>query len=154
MQKKSPRHLSRSLAVQAIYYNQLNTTPIIEIERFLNTNNKIIYDSADYELMHSLIEQSINNFDKYLALYTPYLNREISEINLIEQIILVVAATELFNHLNVPAAVIINEAVELAKFYGAEESHKFINGLVDKLAHNIRNDEMNHYKKSKNTFKD
>jgi N utilization substance protein B len=153
MQKKSPRHLSRSLAVQAIYYNKFNCTPIIEIERFLNENNNTVYNSADYDLMHFIIEQSINNFDKYLALYSPYLTRDIDQINPIEQIILVIAATELLNSINIPAAVIINEAVELTKFYGAEESHRFINGLVDKIANDIRRDEINHYNKIKNHHK-
>ena len=63
MQKKSPRHLSRSLAVQAIYYNKFNCTPIIEIERFLNENNNTVYNSADYDLMHLLIHLSLLNLD-------------------------------------------------------------------------------------------
>ena len=74
----------------------------------------------------------------YLKRYTPYLTREIKDINLIEQIILVIAAYELLNSHSVPSPVIINEAVELTKLYGAEDSYKFINGLVDKLAHEIR----------------
>ena len=142
MQKKSPRHLSRSLSVQAIYYNMLNPTPVIEIEFFLQKNNPTVYNNADYQMMHFLIETSIHNFDKYLLRFTPYLSREVNQINPIEQIILVIATTELLNNLSVPATVIINEAVELAKFYGAEESHRFINSLVDKLAHEIRENEL------------
>ncbi|MFN8770802.1 MAG: transcription antitermination factor NusB [Neisseriaceae bacterium] len=142
MQKKSPRHLARSLAVQGIYSIKLNQCGISEIEDFLSQANSSVFKRANYELMHDLIEQTLNNFSANLERYTPYLNRSIDEINLIEQVILAVASTELLNSLNVPAMVVINEAVELAKLYGAEESYKFINGLVDKLAHEVRKNEM------------
>ncbi|MCE2706169.1 MAG: transcription antitermination protein NusB [Proteobacteria bacterium] len=142
MQKKSPRHLARSLAIQGIYSYKINQCSIIEIEDYINENNRDVFKKANYELMHYLIEQTLHDFSGNVARYTPYLQRSIEEINLVEQIILAVAATELINNLNVPAFVVINEAVELAKLYGAEDSFKFINGLVDKLAGEVRKDEM------------
>ena len=138
MNKKSPRHLARSLAIQGLYFHKLNNTSLPEIESFLATNCFAIYPISNYELMHFLLDQSISKFDEMLKLYTNHLNRPIDDINLIEQIILVIAAVELTNNLSVPAPVIINESVELAKLYGAEESYKFINGLVDKLAQDLR----------------
>lgn len=144
--KKSPRHLARSIAVQGLYYFKLNCSPVIEIERYLSSNGHPLYLKADQELLHFLLEQSVNQFDKMLNLYANYINtRKLSEINLLEQIILVIAAVELLNNITVPATVIINEAVELAKLYGAEDSYKFINGLVDKLAKQIRNNEMKNH---------
>ncbi|MBY0379060.1 MAG: transcription antitermination factor NusB [Burkholderiales bacterium] len=142
MQNKSPRHLSRNLAVQGIYSIKINQCTVSEIEDFLRSINSTIFDNANYQLMHELIEQTLNNFSANVELYTPYLNRKIDEINLIEQVILALAATELQNNLSVPATVVINEAIELTKLYGAEDSYKFINGLVDKLAHEIRKSEM------------
>jgi len=136
--KKTPRYLSRSLAVQAIYSIKLNECSVTEIEAFLNENNAQLYLQADYALMHQLIEETLANFDSNLNHYLPYLNREMSAINLTEKVILALAANELLYSPNVPAAVIINEAIELGKLYGAEESYKFINGLVDKLAKEIR----------------
>lgn len=138
MPKKSPRHLARSLAIQGIYFHKMNNTNLQEIETFLSNNCSAVYPIANYDLMHFLIEQSIYKFDSMLELYKDYLNREINDINLVEKIILVVAAVELKENLSVPTPVIINEAVELAKMYGAEESYKFINGLVDKLAGQLR----------------
>jgi N utilization substance protein B len=138
MNKKSPRHLARSLAIQGLYFHKLNNTNLDEIEAFLSKNCFAIYPIANYELMHFLLEKSISKYDNMLSLYNSYLNRTIDEINLIEQIILVIAAVELNENLSVPAPVIINESVELAKLYGAEESYKFINGLVDKLARQLR----------------
>ncbi len=141
--KKSPRHLARSIAVQGLYYFKLNCSPAIEIERYLSSNGHPLYLKADQELLHFLLEQGVNQFDKMLNLYTNFLNtRKLSEINLLEQIILVIAAIELANNISVPSTVIIDEAVELAKLYGAEDSYKFINGLVDKLAKQIRNNEI------------
>lgn len=145
MQKKSPRHVSRILAMQGIYHNKLNPTSIIEIEKYLAEEDSKLYNKAQYELMHFILEQSILNFDDQLERYRPYLNREIAEINLLEQVILVMAAIELSLNISTPAAVIINEAVELAKYYGASDSHKFINGLVDKLAREIRHEEIKNY---------
>ena len=142
MQKKSPRHLARSLAVQGIYSYKMNQCSLVEIEDFINSSNGDLFEKANYELMHFLIEQTLHDFSGNVARYTPYLKRDINEINLIEQVILAIATTELLNNLSVPAAVVINEAVELAKLYGSEDSFKFINGLVDKLAFEVRNDEM------------
>lgn len=136
--KKSPRHLSRSLAVQGLYYYKINQADISEIEYFLSTSCNTVYAAANYELLHFLLSHSIDQFEPMLELYTEYLQRDIKDINLIEQIILVLAAVELSDNLSVPAPVIINEAIELAKLYGATESHKFINNVVDKLAARLR----------------
>lgn len=147
MSKKSPRHLARSLAVQGIYHYKTNHATILEIEAYLNQSETSLYICADYELMHGLLEDSINKFDEMLGYYTPYLQRKINEINLIEQAILVIAAVELIDYLSVPPPVIINEAIELAKLYGGPDSYKFINNLVDKLATQLRPLDKKHYKK-------
>jgi transcription antitermination protein NusB len=143
MTKKSPRHLARSFALQAVYHHKLNPDNISLIENYINLSNMQIYSQSNYELMHFLIEQCTIEFDDALNLYKPYLlQREINDIGLVEQIILVIAAIEFKHNLSVPARVIINEAVELAKLYGANDSYKFINGLVDKLANDQRPNEM------------
>lgn len=142
MSKKYPRHLSRSLAVQALYNYKINQSTVTDLESVLNHFEHELYNSANYELMHSLIETGISNFDKMLDYYQPYLQRDIGSINIIEQIILVIAAVELANHLNIPSAVIINEAIELSKLYGGVDSYKFINNLVDKLARQLRSNEV------------
>ncbi len=139
--KLSPRHLARSLAVQGLYSFLTNPRTITEIEEFLQNSNAEIYKKANYELFHYLLQQSSDNFTGLLDLYLSYSTRPLAEIQKVEQAILVIAATELKNDLQVPAPVIINEAIELAKLYGGEESYKFINGLVDKLASKLRNTE-------------
>lgn len=145
MSKKSPRHLSRSLAVQAIYHYKVNQTSYTDIEKSLKEFDYNLYNKADYELMHTLVANSTASFDKSLAYYEPYLERSLNSVTLIEQILLVLAANELVNNLSVPAPVIINEYVELSKLYGGSDSYKFVNHLVDKLSRELRGEEMINY---------
>lgn len=140
--KLSPRRLSRSLAVQGLYYFQINPKSVSEIEDFLHGINEDIYARANYELLHYLLDMSSTSFEACLAAYTDYSSRSLNDIQKIEKAILVIAAVELQHNLQVPAPVIINEAVELAKIYGGEDSFKFINGLVDRLANKLRASEM------------
>lgn len=140
--KLSPRRLSRSLAVQALYHFQTNKKSSSEIEDFLQSANEDLYMRANYELMHFLIDNGVSDFSKYINKYTPYSSRSVDEIQVVERSILVIAAIELEQNLSVPAPVIINEAIELAKLYGGEDSFKFVNGLIDKLANELRASEM------------
>lgn len=140
--KLSPRRISRSLAVQGLYHFQTNPKSASEIEDFLHNTNEELYAKANYELMHFLIDTASNNFTRLLSLYTEYSTRPIDEIEMVEQAILAIAAAEFEQNLSVPAPVVINEAIELAKIYGGEDSFKFVNGLVDKLAHKVRGSEM------------
>lgn len=140
--KLSPRRMSRSLAVQGLYHFQTNPKSVSEIEDFLHSANEDFYNGANYELMHFLLDSATNNFNAWLKLFAEFSTRKIEDIEKSEKAILAIAAVELEQNLSVPAPVVINEAVELAKLYGGEESFKFINGLVDKLAFKLRNDEM------------
>ncbi|RTL11401.1 MAG: transcription antitermination factor NusB [Neisseriaceae bacterium] len=147
--KLSPRRISRSLAVQGIYFFQTNPKSVSEIEDFLQNTNEEIYTRANYDLLHYLLEMSTDNFESSLALYSGYSDRPVNEIQTTEKAILVIASIELKHNLEVPAPVIINEAIELAKLYGGEDSFKFINGLVDKLAMNLRQSEMEYARKNR-----
>lgn len=134
--KTSARHLARLLAVQGLYANLLNPEKdLTVIFAFLADNNEC-YLQAQQSLLKHLLAETIVQFDALLFCYKPFIDYELVDLNLIEQTILVVAAFELKDSLNVPAVVIINEAVELTKSYGAP--HTFINGLVDKLAKQLR----------------
>lgn len=140
--KLSPRRISRSLAVQGLYHWQMNPKSVSEVEDFLNNHNSEFYLRANYTLLHYLLENASNDFIVLLDSYSKYSNRPLNEIQQVEKAILVIAATELKRSPEVPAPVIINEAIELAKLYGGEDSFKFVNGLVDKLACEFRQDEM------------
>lgn len=141
--KLSPRRISRSLAVQGLYHWQTNPKSVSEIEDFLHNHNSDLYLRANYDLLHYLLENASNDFSLLLDFYSKYSSRPLNDIQQVEKAILVIAATELKQNLEVPAPVIINEAIELAKLYGGEDSFKFVNGLVDKLATELRTEEMN-----------
>ena len=145
--KNSPRHIARSLAVQGLYAYQTNCVSANEIIDFLNDSEPDLFAEANYELMNYLLVSGIERFDLMLDKYVGYMNRPMAEVNSVEKAILVVAAIELTSSISVPATVIINEAVELAKLYGGEDGFKFVNGLVDKLANALRHDEIMSYKK-------
>ena len=144
--KLSPRRISRSLAVQGIYHFQTNPKSVSEIEDYLQNSNDELFAKANYELLHFLLDMVTNNFAASLELYTNYSSRELGDIQPIEKSVLAIAAVELKNSIGVPAPVIINEAIELAKLYGGEDSFKFVNGLVDKLANELRKTEMEHFR--------
>lgn len=141
--KLSPRRISRSLAVQGLYHWQTNPKSVSEIEDFLHNHNSDLYLRANYDLLHYLLENASNDFSALLDFYSKYSSRPLNDIQQVEKAILAIAATELKQNLEVPAPVIINEAIELAKLYGGEDSFKFVNGLVDKLATELRTEEMN-----------
>ncbi len=82
-----------------------------------------------------------HNASKLDATIKPYLGRLPEELDPIEKAILRIATLELTERIDVPYRVIINEAIELAKAFGAEESHKFINGALDKAVRTLRKDE-------------
>lgn len=151
--KLSPRRISRSLAVQGLYHLQTNPKSVGEIEDFLSNANPDLYLRANYELLHNLLEVTASDFNAHLETYASYSARALSDIQKIEKAILAIAAVELKHSPEVPAPVIINEAIELAKLYGGEDSFKFVNGLVDKLANELRTSEMEHAKTNRHPRK-
>jgi transcription antitermination protein NusB len=72
------------------------------------------------------------------ALVVPHLDRRLEELSPVEYAVLMLGAFELSQHLEVPYKVVINEAVELAKTFGGIDGHKFVNGVLDKLAPQLR----------------
>jgi len=136
--KKNLRHLSRQLAVQALYYNQTNPTTIGTIEDYLSEVENETFVTADYKFTHFLIEEAITYFDIYLSMYQGGSHIPLTELDYNEKSILVLAVVELKSSKEVPAKVIVNEAIELAKELGATDSYKYINGLVNYQARLIR----------------
>ena len=72
----------------------------------------------------------------------PVIDREIDALDMIEKALLYISVFELMKLTDIPYRVVINECVELAKTFGASDSHKYVNGVLDKLARKLRSDEM------------
>lgn len=144
MNKISPklRHRARRFAVQAVYQWQLTQAPMSEIElQFLVPTDLPPFDRAYFRKISAGVCGHTPELD---ALLQPQLDREMTELSPVELGILRLGIFELKYCLDVPYRVIINEAVELTKIYGASESYRYINGVLDKVAVNIRSVERQH----------
>jgi N utilization substance protein B len=130
------RHKARRLAVQALYTWQMGGQDLSVIEADYAQDHDLAKLDADYfrELLHQ-VPAHLAELDAHLA---PLLDRPIKEVDAIERAVLRLGAYELAYRLDVPYRVVINEAVKLAKVFGADQSHKFINGILDAAARQLR----------------
>ncbi len=128
--KPAARRKARFLAVQAIYSWQVSGNPMREIEQQMLLESNIAKVDVDYfaDLIRG-VEASVEKLDEFLS---PHLDRKHDDVDLVEKAILRLAAFELVYRKDVPYKVVINEAIELAKSFAADDSHRFINGVLDK----------------------
>lgn len=134
--KPAARRRARECAVQALYSWQLSHNDIADIEiQFLAEQNT---SDVDIDYFRELYTGAATNAQELDKLMIPYLSRQLKNLGYVEHAVLRIALFELKNRQDVPYKVAINEAIELAKKFGAEESHKFINGVLDTVAPEIR----------------
>lgn len=125
------RHQARRYALQALYQWQLSQDNLQEIElQFVNNNNM---KKVDTEYFHELLHEIPAQLDAVDASYAEFLDRSVGSLNPIELAILRIGSYELVKHPEIPYRVVINEAIELAKVFGATDGHKYVNGVLDKL---------------------
>jgi len=134
------RSWARRYAMQALYQRQLTGQDLTIIDaQFLTDQDMSKADVAYFqELLHQ-VHRQLEIIDATLA---PFLDRPLLQVDPVELAILRIAGYELQFRLDIPYKVIINEAVELAKKFGAEQGHRFINGVLDKVAHRVRAQEV------------
>ena len=123
--KIAHRKKARSLLVQALYQWQISDYPVNDIEAQYRTDN---VGKIDWDYFHELFVGIVSSVEDLDNIFTPFLDREISQINPIELAILRLGAFELSQRIDIPYRVVINECIELAKKYGATDSHKYVNG--------------------------
>ncbi|MCF6353966.1 MAG: transcription antitermination factor NusB [Candidatus Polarisedimenticolaceae bacterium] len=130
------RSRSRELALQALYQWQLASQNIKDIiQQFKDDEPPNSYEEAYFVDLVRGVPTHLNELDAALS---PYLDRAIRSVDPVERAALRLGAYELAHHPEVPYRVAINEAVELTKIFGAEDGHKYINGVLDKLARKLR----------------
>ncbi len=130
------RRKARHYGVQALYQWYMTQYPVSEIEvQFLADYD---FSKADIEYFHDIIHHVPANLEELEQAFTPYLDRDINELDPIERSLLRLGSYELVKRIDVPYKVAINETVALAKKFGATDGHKFINGVLDKLAKEVR----------------
>lgn len=134
--KPAARHRARECAVQAIYSWQLSGNSIADVEvEFLSEQDMSDVDVTYFRELLNGVSTHVLELDKKMA---PYLSRQLGELGQVEKAVLRLAMFELCYRDDVPYKVAINEAIELAKVFGAEVSHKFINGALDKVVPTVR----------------
>jgi N utilization substance protein B len=130
------RHQARQAAVQAIYQWQLTQQPPSEIEDHFSLDHEL--HDVDRDFFHHLVTEIPSHLHELDDHLTPYLDRELEEIDPVERAILRIGAYELEFHPEIPYKVILNEAVELAKTFGAEHGYKYVNAVLDQVARKLR----------------
>ena len=130
------RRKSRELALKGVYQLLLGGGKIADISRDLRDDDD--YASADTEYFAELFEGVAAHLADLDLKLTPLLDRAISELSPIEHAILCIAGYELVHDHSIPYRVAINEGVELAKRYGGTDGHKFVNGVLDRMAAQAR----------------
>jgi N utilization substance protein B len=134
--KPAARRRARECAVQALYSWQLSKNDIADVEhQFLSEQD---VKDVDITYFRELLAGVATQAEKLDQLMAPFLSRQIEELGQVEKAILRLAMFELSKREDVPYKVAINEAIELAKVFGAEDSHKFVNGVLDKAAPSVR----------------
>jgi N utilization substance protein B len=130
------RTRARECAVQAIYQWQLTGNDLADIEKhFLEEHDLKGVDVAYFrELLHG-VPSHLHELDDHI---TPFLDRSLDSVDPVERAILRVGTYELEFRLETPYRVVINEGVELGKTFGAEDGHKYVNGILDKVAQKLR----------------
>jgi N utilization substance protein B len=136
---KSARRRSRELALQALYAWQLSGEGAAGLQTQLAQSKE--FGKADSEYFARLLEGTIEDAVALERLIAPVLDRKPTELSPVERGILLLAVFELKNAPDIPFRVVINEAVELAKEFGGTDGHKYVNGVLDKLAATLRSAE-------------
>jgi len=144
MAKVLPRSHSRAAAVQALYQALVNGQELAKDELdFVTAENSEKMDKKYFTILVEGVSKEIEVLDAELAFAV---DRNLSEIDPVESSVLRLAVYEFIHRPEVPYRVVLNEAVELAKAFGGEKGHKYVNGVLDKMGSKLREPE---YKASK-----
>jgi transcription antitermination protein NusB len=137
------RKKARRLILQALYQWNMTGEELTEIDAQFRANNDM--QKIDSDFFAELLYKIPSDVEAIDLAFEPLLDRKKQDLNPVELAILRIGAYELIHRLDVPYKVVINESICLAKEYGASDGHKYINGILDKLAEVYRKLEMNEY---------
>jgi len=134
--KTEMRRSARKFAVQAVYSWQMAGQPIHEIEAMFRVDNDM--SQTDVPLFGEILRGVATNSAELDKAYEPFLDRGLDDLDPIERAVLRIGSFELIHRIEVPYRVAINESVDLAKVFGATDSYKYVNGILDKLSQRVR----------------
>ncbi|MBJ7308829.1 transcription antitermination factor NusB [Rugamonas sp. CCM 8940] len=136
---RTPRHRAREFALQGLYQWLLNNEDATKVVNNIRAAHG--FDKADSDHFTVLLYGTIKDSVALRETFAPLVDRSIHELSPIEHAVLLIGAFELKNNLEIPYRVVINEAVELTKSFGGIDGHKYVNGVLDKLAAKLRPEE-------------
>jgi N utilization substance protein B len=134
------RRVARTLAMQALYQWGMAGQSLNEIEAQFRVDND--FSGVDGPYFHEILVGVATQKTELDELIEPCLDRPLAELDPVELAILRLSTFELQSRVDVPYRVVINEGIELAKVFGATDGHKFVNGVLDKLAPRLREAEV------------
>ncbi len=136
------RRRARALVVQGLYQYQLTRAAADDIRlHLMDSPNYARCDEAYFEALWSGVSSQYESLRERFAPYVAA-EREAQALSPVEMAVLVLATWELSDRLDIPYRIVLNEAIDLAKVYGGTDGHKFVNGVLDKLAAQLRADEI------------
>lgn len=133
---RTPRHRAREFALQGLYQWLMSNEDAGVIDAHIR--NAHGFDKADREHFDALLHGAIRDAASLRADIVPFIDRAVEQLSPIEHAAMLIGAYELKHHIEIPYRVVINEAVELAKSFGGIDGHKYVNGVLDKLAAQLR----------------
>lgn len=134
--RKNSRRWAREFALQGIYQWLVSGNEAVAVEAHLR--DEADFAHADRKLFQRLLHGAIDNAESLRGHFVGHLDRPLAELSPVEHAVLLLATCELALHIETPYRVVINEAIELAKSFGGADGHKFVNGVLDKLAPDLR----------------
>ena len=134
---KTARRQSREMALQALYAWQLSGADPLEQARGLEG-----FEKSDARFVESIVRGVRDRVAELDTLIAPHLDRDLARLSPVERSILYIGAFELASHPQTPFKVVLNEAIELGKSFGAAEGHRFVNGVLEKVATALRPEEV------------
>ncbi len=137
--RSNPRHRAREFVLQGIYQSLVGGQDEAAIRS--QAAGVAGFDKADGELYQALLARTLADLAALEQTLTPHVDRPWQEISPIERGILLLGACEFKHFPETPYRVVLNEAIELAKSFGGTDGHRFVNGVLDKLAAELRPNE-------------
>ena len=133
---RTARRQAREIALQALYAWQLSGGDPLAQARTLEG-----FEKTDARFVESLLRGVLEQADELRAQIAPHLSRDFTKLSPVERAILYIGTFELASHPQTPFKVVLNEAIELGKSFGGAEGHRFVNGVLEKLAAALRPEE-------------
>ncbi len=134
---KSARRQAREIALQALYAWQLSGDDPLAQARSIEG-----FEKTDVRFVEILLRGVLGRADELRDMMSPHLSRDFAKLSPVERAILYIATFELASHPETPFKVVLNEAVELGKSFGATDGYRFVNGVLEKIAADLRPDEV------------